>query len=801
MRPAKPLDPLQEKQALAVLPESHAWVTASAGTGKTQVLSARVLRLLLAGTPPGAILCITFTKLAAAEMQERVMARLARWVRCDDDELASDLKAIGAGTDADTMALARRLFATVLDAERGLAVQTIHAFAQGLIASFPVEAGVAPGFAALDDRAGAMLRHQLLAHAVVAGDAGFLADLGYVALNGGEGRMADIAGAALAHAEALAKLRLEAVDPMLRRWLHLPAHGDAADALRLAVAGLPREDIARLARALGQADGVTALKMADNLGDWLKGDPADGFAMLARQFLKADGDPKLLKTLVPVAVDKANPWAKPLCEQLAGQIVGILTEQDAYTILAHAGAHLRVAVQLAQDWAAAKAAQGQVDFADMIRAARDLLSAPGAAEWVRYKLDARIDHVLVDEAQDTNLDQWQVVEGLTQEFFAGKGSSNLFRSLFVVGDQKQSIFGFQGADPRIFQDRKEHFAGLAQPDANSWFEPRLATNFRSTAAVLQVVDRVIDNIGAKVFDKDGVAPHVAHRPGGGEVRLWPPVLTEADADDEADDDEAPQAEIIMAHRIAETIAGWLDPATPLLLPSDGRPAQPQDILVLVRKRSRLSGALVAACHEYGVPVAGVDRLKLAEPLAVADLLALLHVIAQPDDDLALAGLLVSPFCGLDHDQLGQLAIGRRGSLWAALLASELSFVAPARDWLLAATRLAARLTPFQFLEELLSGPLQGRRKLLSRLGEEARDAIDALLDQALAAEAGGAASIQALLAWVGDDGLEIKRDPEAPSAAVRLMTVHGAKGLQAPIVILADACGTAPKPGNPLPVA
>jgi len=189
----KPLLPLLANQRDAADPGVHAWVAASAGTGKTQVLTARVLRLLLAGAQAQSILCLTFTKLAAAEMQGRVMARLAHWAGCDDAALVADLAAISAPADADTLALARRLFARVLETPAGLAIQTIHAFAQGLIASFPVEAGITPGFQTLDDRAAALLRRRVLTAALSdTRDAAFAADVADVAVDGGETRLNEI---------------------------------------------------------------------------------------------------------------------------------------------------------------------------------------------------------------------------------------------------------------------------------------------------------------------------------------------------------------------------------------------------------------------------------------------------------------------------------------------------------------------------------------------------------------------------------------------------------------------------------
>ncbi len=809
MSTAARLYPLKTEQADAAEPAVNAWVTASAGTGKTQVLSARVLRLLLQGVPPHAILCLTFTKLAAAEMQNRVFERLARWSRCSDAELADDLASLRAPGDDFTLARARRLFAHVLDAPGGLAVQTIHAFAQSLIASFPIEAGVAPGFATLDDRNAAVLRRRLLTEAIEAAedDDGFLADLAAISISGGEQRLAAVAARLTGYDEALAGLRLDGIPPMLRRGFGLATASDGPTALAEAMARFNAAGVERLALAWEGAGNTTALKSAGLARQWLA-QRGEAFGALKTMLLTKD-QPRVAKSAVPAAADKADPSLRPLFETLADAVVAIVDEQRLHAAVDHAARHLRVGKRLAADWSRAKARLGVIDYDDMIAAAQRLLLAPGAAEWVRYKLDQRIDHVLVDEAQDTNGRQWRIVEALTREFFDGAGARDDQRTLFVVGDYKQAIFSFQGSDPQVYRDQREVFEQLASDGRQRWERIPLATNFRSVPAVLEVVDAVVEVLGETTFDTEGVKRHTAHRKGAGLVTLWPPVGADAldsdaedadyagaadpaddttgDASDNGETARPARSEIILAHRIAATVAGWFDPAAPLILPARGVPVKPQDILVLVRRRSAFSAALVSALHVAQVPVAGVDRLKLTDPLAVADLLALARFALQPGDDLTLAALLVSPFLNFSHDALLALAHGRDGTLWERLRADGSADGRRAAKWLGDVLALADFTAPYEFFERILSGELAGRRKLLARLGAEARDAIDAVLDQALAFETANPPSLQGFLAWVEADDIEIKRDPDAPLDAIRLMTVHGAKGLQAPVVILADA--------------
>ncbi len=803
MRTPQKLFPLKPAQAEAARPDGHAWVAASAGTGKTQVLSARVLRLLLLrGARPERILCLTFTKLAAAEMQTRIFDRLAHWVRCTDAELAHDLASLHADTDAATCALARRLFALVLDAPGGLPVQTLHAFAQSLIASFPLEADVAPGFATLDDRSALTLRRRLLSEAIedatAAGDEDFLADLAALSIAGGERRLGGVVAALLAHDEALSAYTVDGFEPALRRAFGLPTDGDAASALAEGLAKLPDADTRRLAQALGNYHSDTAKSAAVRLDDWLGVDIADrSFDTISAIMLTQKGGYRV--NFVPPPLARTDPDLADIAKGIAEWLQELQAEQNLYAAAAHAAQHLRVGLRLAGAWRQAKARLGVVDYDDMIEATVRLLEGPGAADWVRYKLDQRIDHLLVDEAQDTNPKQWQIVYRLVEEFFAGQGARDVLRTLFVVGDYKQSIFSFQGSNPLHYRDQRDVFRQLAEDARQDWRTIELDTNFRSVGAVLDVVDAVVAGLG-DAFGPDRVSRHSPERVGQrGAVTLWPPVgLADPDAEDDEETEEdadtslgARQRE--MAHRTAAAIASWFNPAAPLMLEARGRAVRPEDILVLVRSRSGFSAALVAALHDYGVPVAGVDRLKLTQPLAVQDLLALVRFALQPDDDLTLAALLVSPLIGLTQAQLFDLAHGReKSALWQRLREDTAPESITARDWLDRVLKLADFTAPYEFFETILS-QFGGRGRLLARLGEEARDAIDAVLAQALAFEVTNAPSLQGFLAWVEADEIDLKRDPDAPVDAVRLMTVHAAKGLQAPVVILADATRALPK--------
>ena len=784
-------------QAMASAPDAHVWLSASAGTGKTQVLAARVFRLLLRGTDPAAILCLTFTKAGAAEMAGRISARLAAWVRMPEPALRKDLFALGeAHNDPLVVARARTLFAKLLDAPGGgIRIQTIHGFAQGLLASFPVEAGLSPGFRPIEAREEAVLLRETLAGVLVdaeaQGQAGLIEAIGALSLRLGEGGAEEFLHACARSPAAMAALA-SGIAPFIRRALDLPT-GDIGDVI--ADLCVDEEFDVDAVRRIAAANRAWATKTGNNQADvaecWVAATPAERATMLADLrgvvFTK-EGEPRSYqKKLIEADFDYAE-LAVALGERCT-LLLGLVQRAAYGDLLAAALGAGRV---YADAYARAKRRIGAVDFDDLIRHVVDLLEQPGMGDWVRYKLDQTTEHILVDEAQDTNLRQWQIIDAMAGEFFAGLGAhGERTRTLFVVGDHKQAIFGFQGTDPQFFAGAEQSFRNRAtallddrSAEATAFNQLSLTHSFRSTKPILEFVDAAIGVLPAPGLGAFApIEAHASEVAGPGHVTLWPPTLGGAsEADEEEWIDDATRA---LAKQIARQLKAWLDPAAPLMLEAKGRALRPEDVMILVKRRGELASLIVARLYAEGVPVAGVDRLRLNAPLAVQDLLAAIRFALQPDDDLSLASLLVSPLLGWTQEDLLVAAAPRLpGSLWRQLRAQQ------ADDRLQPLYDLLARAditTPYQLLEEMLSGPLDGRRKLINRLGQEARDPIEELLSAALEFETLGTPSLQGFLDWFDRGDVEIVRDPSAPLDAVRVMTAHGAKGLQARLVILADA--------------
>ena len=789
---------LDPRQGAAADPESHVWLGASAGTGKTQVLSARVLRLMLDGVSPQAILCITFTKAGAAEMAHRIHERLATWVRMSDGDLRLDLHALGLDWERPgLMTRARSLFATVIDSPGGaIRVQTIHSFCQTLLASFPLEAKLLPGFRAIEEDEAAALKRQILGD-LLEHDPDREALRAVAAMLsrrlGQESALAFLSSCAAVFGGPRAALPPAAQD--LRAAFDLPGGDpDAWLAAEIAGGAISDADIKAVATS-GAAWGTkTGEACSDKMVGWLIAEASARAAMLDELlgcFLTGKGELR-----ADFAGDKGRMTD---CADSAVRIV------DAAGRLRATATAMRVADDLAAGWklgarfaeayALAKRDAGLADFDDLITLAGTLLRVSSFGEWVRFKLDQRTDHILVDEAQDTNMRQWGIVLSLAEEFFAGvSAKDDRLRTLFTVGDRKQAIFGFQGTDPRAFANARDMFHAMGEMGGQPFRQVDLVSNYRSTPAVLAVVDRWLGDGGTRAMGLDGEEP--PHRPfrraQAGQVELWAPLpvgkaIDAAAAEDGGDEgDGSAPASDPASMRLAKAIAGevqdWIANG------KDGRPVAPGDIMILVRRRRDLAARIVARLQALHVPVAGVDRFALTQPLAVQDLIAAMRFAVQPLDDLNLAALLVSPLLGWTQDELyARTAKRGRAAIWEHLRSHEETMPPATMAALRALLGMADFTTPFRFLETILSGPIDGRRKLYARLGREARDPIDELLSQALAFEARETVSLLGFLTRIAGSSADIKRQTEARSDVVRVMTVHGSKGLQAPIVILADA--------------
>ncbi|MFN7055259.1 double-strand break repair helicase AddA [Hyphomonas sp.] len=823
-------------QAAAADPVRSAFARANAGSGKTKVLIDRVARLLLRrpdgrpGAAPESILCITYTRAAANEMLTRLFRTLGGWAVMDNDRLRETLGKLEGRTpedySLDELRLARALFARALETPGGLRIETIHAFCARILRRFPLEAGIMPGFAELEEADAAQLWDEAKAHAI------------RTAANEAPGALALIAREAMNEGAASA---LDTLRPAMRPVLRFAGqHGfdrEAMDAALRVALGAPEESPeALIARAMGPElprgvlQGAMEALLAGSKTDRERGedlaavleaaDASAAWAAYTRFFLTQKGE---FRASNPYTVKTAqlNPDLEEYFQVKGGEgretarireLIGLLKSAKAFT---RTSALLRTGLPALEHYRDAKARRGALDFDDLITRTRELFEADGLSSWALYKLEGRLSHVLIDEAQDTSPEQWELIRALTHEFTSGEGRDYAQdpRTMFIVGDEKQSIYSFQGADPGQLIRETRQLSGSAAGATGV----EMLMSFRSSPEILGFVDRVWNSAPPIDMPFAATDPSTAHdirhtasrwqEPGC--VELWP---IPARADEEDPDawerpvnivrSTSPKAEL--AGRIARQIGKMIAAGEQVWEDGVRRAMRPEDVLILVGKRQGgLFESIISALKGEGLPVAGADRLILSDFIGVQDCLNLLRFAALDMRDLTLAEILRGPFCGLVDDDryLFPLASARaRGeTLWSRVQTSDDPDVQAAAAFL-RGLKARAHLPPYEFLSEVLDRPVAGGQtgweRLNARLGTPARDPVEALLARALAHDTSAPASLQAFVDAMEAEQIEIKRDLADAGREIRVMTVHGAKGLQAPVVILPD---TTSKPKTSAP--
>jgi len=782
-------------QAKAANPDWSIWVEANAGSGKTHVLTQRVLRLLLANVAPQSILCLTYTKAAAAEMRRRVSKLLASWAVATPADLEAKLRDVVPGPIDDKMrALARTLFAKALETPGGLKIVTIHAFCESVLHRFPLEAGVPFDFTVIEDsdRADMILaaRETVLAAGLKDGEHADAVETLFGLLS--DHSIAEAIETALADGRKLKRVL---------------ADRPAAKARLRQLVGAGNESLVELQAQVAHETLLSALDIREMVqlfeGDGSKTRGVRFVDILAR----ANPEQLTAETLLAAFFTDKGPRASLMTakqqtayphifERVSAEQARLLLLNDAIAsaaLIERSEAVLDVVGAISDRYEAQKRARALLDFDDLVEKLGDLFENPQLGPWVQYKLDAGIDHILVDESQDTNPEQWRVVRAIADEFFRGASAVQRPRSLFAVGDQKQSIYSFQGAEPALFGETGQLFKTLAADAKRDFAWLPLHTSFRTLRGILEAVDHVSDrpDIQEALLSTEKVHHDTARSEPGGMVTLWPPLQQVASVIQPGEwpiepvnaEQTAPRQ---VAERIAGEILGWIDTKRPLQ--QRGRPVTADDVLILVQSRNALFQEIIRALRKKGIPTPGADRLKVTGHIAVLDLLALCDVLLNPADDLQLAALLRSPLFDVTEDDLFNLSQPRaKGeTLWQALQACMLPECMSAFQKL---SRWRGQLDferPFEFIAAVLYAE-GGLKRFHARLGTEVDEVFAELLSLALDHEQTEQPSLQGFVAAMRQRDVSIKRELAEAGSGVRVMTVHGAKGLEAPIVILADA--------------
>ena len=830
------IDATIARQRIAADPNLSVFVSANAGSGKTHVLTERVVRLLLVGTEPSKILCLTYTKAAAAEMSGRVFKRLAGWATATPAKLAQEIESLdGRAPSSERLAAARKLFAAALETPGGLKIQTIHAFCEAILHQFPLEANVPGHFEVLDDTESALLLGEARRRLITSAsrltnsrhEAVQLTEAFSTALSlAGEWGLDQLIGEIVKKRDAIRR-HIDAagsLDPAIGLLRGALGIGDGKDETAIVASAIPAPGFdsafCRAAVAVAARSGKkTDEALVQKLGAFVEAEtPTEGYAALKTLCLKKGGGVYKTSSVATKAVTDAMPDFAERLEALAAHVLATEDRLASLALFRASAAALVLAETLERDYALLKRRRGRLDFEDLIVRTADLLTRADAATWVHYKLDAGIDHVLIDEAQDTSPRQWQVMRQLVGAFFEGETARNIARTVFAVGDEKQSIYSFQGASPLMFDAERKAMEMRARGAKAAFERVELTQSFRTASDVLAAVDAVFANEqNRRGLTSSGEAPaHQTARGGApGLVEAWPAFVAESRTEPRdwllpVDTEPANSPANRLAQRIADTIKDWL--GDPIVHKGVTRPLTAGDFLILVRKRSGFVAAMAGALHGKDILVAGADRLVITDHIAVKDLMALGRAVANFDDDLSLAAVLKSPFFDFSDDELMGLALSRDEheplSLGLRRLCAENGLVRVPDFFPDAATagflakckaalerleelrRRAGFETIFSFFARIL-GPEGGRARLTGRLGSDAGEPIDAFLDLALTEEDSGEPGLDAFLSRLAASPPQIKREMEQGRGEVRIMTTHASKGLEAPVVFLVDP-GSAP---------
>ncbi len=825
-------------QRAASNPLESIWVGASAGTGKTKVLTDRVLRLLLprddgqAGTNPNRILCLTFTKAAANEMALRINKTLSRWAVMEAGELNKTLAdLLGHEPLQEQLTVAGRLFADVIDCAGGLQIMTIHSFCQSVLGRFPLEADLPPNFKLLDEFMSVEMMRQaqndVLEQAQSSEHAASPLHLALhnIAEDLDEASFTAIIRAICAERGQLMRLfeRYNGADGVyasICQYYAIRQNESPSDIIASLCyeSNYDSANLRLVAEELIQDKGAKAQLRGRIMMQWLNSsfeERVSSFDNYKTAFLTKDGamhkqafPPKAILNSYPHYADILQAEAQRIIE--ANEAIKCVKSAQMTRDL------LIIGHEVLARYGKIKNEQAALDFDDLILRTMALLRGQtqgfagmdNVSAWIMYKLDQGLDHILVDEAQDTNPEQWRIIESLCEEFFSGMSArDDVLRTSFTVGDVKQSIYSFQRAAPEEFKHMQKIFDRKIKDAGKVNEEVALKISFRSTKSILQVVDNVFKNDELNRAVGGGEIHHKSYRVGqAGMVELWS--LFEQEQRQERDFWQPPitvrgaqSASSELASHIAKKIRYWLDSKE--ILSAYNRPICAGDIMILVRTRSAFVDQLVKALKSEDVPVSGADRMTLGDQLAVQDLLALARFCLLPDDDLTLAEVLKSPILGWDEEELFSLSYNRKGTLWSEIcnidknkIAEPVPYVGDqkrdyTRDYLSRLIGRARYLGAYEFFSHILNmscpaDDRSGLRAIRARLGDDALDPIEEFLNAALAFGVDHTDHLQIFLDDMERKNLQIKRETKESGEQVQIMTIHGSKGLQAPIVIMPD---------------
>lgn len=788
---------------------SSVWVSASAGTGKTYVLTNRILKLLLLQPylKPSEILAVTYTKAAAREMENRIRSRLSEWVSLSDEALFKSLEMVlGEVPTPDQCVRARGLLLEVLEDGKGLNISTIHGFCQQILGAFPLESGVPVGFGLLEGQEESDLIRQVQDEVFSTFEKGDVPPeqqwcFNYLAEDIHESTLRDVFQDIVFNRRKFNKLfqrhgtvenvlnaLAKALDIMPESWTPESVLEDMESYF-----SVPSE-LVDYAKSF--ADSKT--KKMQTLGAEVlffhniqEEEKGPCWPRYARAFLTKDGS--FRKSLVDAATKKSANGA--LIEQAFNQeqerVYKVEQLRKSYRSWLLTAAYLHIGYEMIQAYGESKQQQNVLDFDDLIQKTAELFLHQERQMWVRYKMDRKIAHVMLDESQDMDDEQWEIIRALIQEFYDGSGQKEITRTLFAVGDTKQSIYRFRGAQPYVFGDIRTYLEMQSDSNACEARNVSLKTSFRSSKTILDFVDRVFEAEEKQqaLDDTQQVQHQAVRQEAPGWVEVWP--LCKEEEQEEATIENWPlpiqqpektmSARRLVARKMAQAMKELVENKT--LLSSTQKPASYGDMMVLLRGRTMMP-EIIEALDELNIPHAGSDRIQLMQDVMVDDMLAWLKFLHTREDDLSLAQVLKSPVFNLSEEMLMTLSLARRkASLWSVLngeMKQQLQEIITTISGLSVYEMVVFIINKTNFYNKYINASHEDVNSLHSFT-----EAMDNLLESALkyGSQNGG---IAGFIYKIEAGEIELKKGLESAGKNVRILTAHGSKGLEAPIVFMPD---------------
>jgi ATP-dependent helicase/nuclease subunit A len=777
-------------QQIASNPNNSAWVFASAGSGKTKILTDRVLRLLLADILPSKILCLTFTNAAASEMEKRINETLSSWIICENSELKDKLTQLsGRVPHSKEIEKARTLLIKIIDCDAKIKVQTIHSFCQSLIKIFPFEANVKPNFELLDENGEKLLLQEAQQHIrkISENNPEIRKIITEINSKLHQESLSELVSSLLSKKENLSFLKekffgIDGVIDGIFKKLEISKNDTKEVVFQKFLGEIDQKDPMKLADHLGEMKQVTALKLSQKIKDFFQSPDLKKFPDYKSSFLTDKNTPR--KIPGKIAEDLLE-----IAQQQCELILQFSEKLNSLVIANESALLLKFCDLILENYSNLKKQKALLDYDDLIIETNRLLENPDHSAFVKMKMDSGFDHILVDESQDTNAKQWNIIKALSEDFFSGLSASEKARSVFIVGDEKQSIFSFQGADINLGSEVFSHFKNRLGENLK---EISLDTSYRSTKEILAAVDKVFENEERQnaITKLSKFNKHKAVRNGEGLIEIWPQIKNEKEKKPEKNYEwplhflEKPieKEAVKMAQITASKIKGWVEDERKIQ--SKGRSVNYGDIMILLRgRKNEFSRQLVRSLHQYQIPFSSISRLKFSESLLIQDLLTAAKFTLLPEDDLNLACLLKSPFFLISEEELLKICSKKNQnkiSLYQAIDDKNL------QNSLQEFIKKSHELDCFEFFYYLL------RQKNLDKnfiayFGTQTVQIIDRFFEVVTNFKKNSSPNLQQFLEFIEAIDPEISLN-ETKENSVKITTVHSSKGLQAPIIIMPDCC-------------